>query len=119
MKKLSDYKNEDAIELWANILDPLMAIFQDEKFLNELGSGKPVFKLAALALKEHKAEVCEIVLAIDDTEITGLNLLPRTVEIFTEVKNSEEFAGFFGSTPQKKENASSGSAMANTEADGQ
>jgi hypothetical protein len=119
MKKLSDYKGEDALDLWADILDPLMSIFQDEEFLKELGSGKPVFKLAAQALREHKKEVCEIILAIDKTEITGLNLLPRTVEVFTEVKNSEEFVGFFGSTPQNLENVSSGSAMANTGADGQ
>ena len=119
MKKLSDYKNEDAIELWADILDPLMAIFQDDEFLKELSSGKPVFKLASLILKKFKNEATQIVLAIDETEITGLNLLPRVIDVIKEVKNSEEFAGFFGSTPQKKENASSGSAMANTEADGQ
>lgn len=119
MKKLSDYKNEDAVELWADIIDPLMAIFQDEEFLKEIGSGKPVFKLAASALKNHKKEVTEILLAIDETEITGLNLMPRTVDLFKEVKNSEEFTGFFVSTPQKNENASSGSAMENTGADGQ
>lgn len=119
MKKLSDYKNEDAIELWADILDPLMTIFQDEEFLREVGAGKPVFKLGSLILKKYKKEATEIVLAIDDTEITGLNLLPRIVDVIKEVKNSEEFAGFFAPTPQKTENASSGSAMANTGADAQ
>ena len=31
MKRLSDYKNEDAIELWANMLDPILNIFQDNE----------------------------------------------------------------------------------------
>ena len=114
MKKLSDYKNEDAIELWADILDPLMRIFQDDEFLNIFRPGTPVFQMAKAILKGHPKEIQEIILTIDDTPITGLNLLPRTVDVIKEIKNSEEFSGFFGSTPQMKENASSGPVMANT-----
>ena len=40
MKTLSDYKDEEAIELWADLIDPLTAIFSDKEFMQGL-KGKP------------------------------------------------------------------------------
>lgn len=113
MRHLADYKNEDAIELWANILEPLMAILQDDEILDDLKNNRAIFQLARTTLKNRKKEAVEIVLAIDPTEITGLNLIPRIVEVFTEIRTSEEFAGFFGSAkPGTTAKESSGAAMA-------
>ena len=40
MKKLSDYKGDDAIELWADLLDPLTVIFTDHDFRQAVQNNK-------------------------------------------------------------------------------
>lgn len=116
MKKLSDYKNEEAIELWANILDPVTRIFQDKALK---GTGTMAEK-ASKIMKLHPKEASEIVLAIDPTPITGLNFIARILGLLIEIENAEEFADFFGSAqPEMMVDVSSGSAMENTGADGQ
>ena len=48
--KLSDYKNEDAVEVIADIIEPLSVIFTDEEIKNE----KNKMKAIAKALKKYK-----------------------------------------------------------------
>ena len=120
MKTLSDYKGDDALELWADLLEPLTVVFQDDEILTSISKGKPVFQVASLLLRKHKKDASDIILAIDPTEITAMNLLPRVMKTLGEIKSSEEFKDFFGSSqPETKDSASSGSAMENTGADGQ
>ena len=40
MKKLSDYKGDDAILLWADLLEPITAIISDKKVAVAVRSGK-------------------------------------------------------------------------------
>lgn len=116
MKRLSDYKNEEAIELWANLLDPIIHIFQDKEMQAAIKNGKSPLEKAKTVLLTHKSDAVAIILAIDPTPITGLNLVVRLVDVLMEIENSEEFGSFFGSPhPGMKEEESSGSAMENTE----
>ena len=58
--KLSDYKNEDAVEVIADIIEPLSVIFTDEEIKNE----KNRMKAIAKALKKYKKEVIQILARI-------------------------------------------------------
>lgn len=117
MKKLSDYKGDEAIELWADLIEPLTNILGDKKVANAIQSGKSKMMIAREILKEHSSEARDILLRIDDTPIDGLNIVLRLVAVLSDIGQNEEIKSFFGYAVQAKtESESSGSVMENTEA---
>ena len=66
MKRISDYKDGSAIELWADLLEPLGAIFADEKVIEVMNGKQSVMKIVSTIFKTHKEEAKEF--------ISGLNL---------------------------------------------
>lgn len=112
MKRLSDYKGEEAIELWVDLMDEFYEILKDEK-LKEYAKGSKI-KFASEMLKAHKKEVSNILLRIDNTPLNGLNILTRIVDVMNEITESPELMSFFGAQGQKEEKESSGSATENT-----
>lgn len=117
MKRLSDYKGDEAIELWADLLEPITRILSDKKVADTVKSGKAVFLIASEVLKTHKKDAVDILYRIDSTPIDGLNILLRLAELIKEISESEELKSFFGfPVPSvKTDNASSGSVTENTE----
>ena len=115
MKSLTDYKGDEAIELWGDLLEPLTIILGDQKIKNIISSGKPKMMIAKEILLLHKAEAMKILLRIDDTPVDGLNILIRIVKILTDIGQSEEIKSFFGYAEQEKmESESFGSPMEST-----
>lgn len=96
MKKISDYKDEEAIELWADLLEPLATIFADRKVADEFSKKKTILELARGILKAHSAEVAQILLRIDETPLDGLNVVVRFVDVLNEIEKNEDVRGFFG-----------------------
>jgi hypothetical protein len=94
MKSLKDYKGEEAIELWADLAEPIAKIMADEEVKNSYGEGKPIITMVKTILKRHKEEAEEILLRIDDTPINALNLVTRTLSVALEVINDESVASF-------------------------
>lgn len=118
MIRLSDYKGEEAIELWADLLDPISKIFSDSDIAKVVKSGKSKVFIAQEILKKHKSEAEAILLRIDPEPLDGLNIVVRLIALLAEIGNNEEIAPFFGYVAQEKmEKESSGSAMENTEAE--
>ena len=116
MKRLSDYKGEEAIELWANLLDPFVAIVGDKKIAGIIRSKKPPLEIARQVLKQYKKEAEQILLTIDDTPLDGFNIVVRLVDLFNEIATNDTMTRFFASQAEdKKRRKSSGSAMANIE----
>lgn len=116
MKKLSDFTGEEAIDLWADLLDSITAILGDKEIANLFRAKEPIVNIAKKILKLHKKEAVEIMTRIDPTPVDGLNAITRIVEIINEVSKSEELKGFFSNAGQGKTvSASFGSVTANTE----
>lgn len=95
MKRLSDYKDEEALDLWLELLEPIAKITSDAEVATVFRSGKPVIEKAKTIIKAHKKEVCDVLLKIDDTPIDGLNIIVRLVDLLLEIENHEELKGFF------------------------
>jgi hypothetical protein len=115
MKKLSDYKDEQAIELWADLLDPLVEIFKDQRIIDAFRSGKPTIVLAQEMIKSHANEVSKMLLIVDPTPLNGLNILIRLVGVLNELMEDPTLSDFFGlSAVAKKQETSFGSATENT-----
>ena len=116
MKKLSDYKNEEAIELWADLIGPMARILGDEKTKSLVKTKSPI-DIAKGILAEHKSDAIEIMLRIDDTPVDGINVVTRLVGIILEIMNNEDLRSFFTSAGQETmQSASFGSAMENIKA---
>ena len=114
-KRLSDYKGSEAIELWADLLDEMTAIFGDEKVQKAVISGGSIMEKARAILDGHEKEAVAILQRIDPTPVNGLNLITRLISLIKEFQESEEFADFFGLPSQAKtESGSSGYVTENT-----
>ena len=116
MKKLSDYKDEEALDLWADLFDSIVAITSDEE-VKKL-KGKPPIEIAKGILKLHRSEVVAILLRIDPAPIDGLNIVIRFLDVLMEVESSPEISAFLGlSEPETMSDGSSGSATENIKGD--
>ena len=115
MKRLSDYKGAEAIELWADLLDEMSSIFGDENVQKAVVSGKSLMAKAKAVLAGHESEVVAILERIDPTPVNGLNIMTRLIALIKEFQESEEFADFFGLPVQATtESGSFGSVTENT-----
>ena len=112
MKKLADYKDEEAIELWCDLIEPMTNILGDPKTAKVMRSKKPPLIVAKTILVAHKDDAIAIMLRIDPTPIDGINILTRLVSVVLEFMNNPDLKDFFGSAGQAKmESESSGNAM--------
>ena len=113
MKKLSDYQGNEAIELWADIIEDAGTILADTRIKWLQQKGATISQLAAYILREHSEETAKILLRIDPTPLTALNALTRLMVVITEIEGDAELRDFFGLQGQMTINESSGSATVN------
>ena len=118
MKKLSDYKGDEAIELWVDLIDPLSNILTDNSIRKVVEAGRPKIEIAKAILKNHKSEAVEIMTRIDPEPIDGLNIILRLVALLSDIGQNEEIKSFFGFAEEvKMQKESFGSATESTEAE--
>ena len=94
MKRLSDYTGNEAIEIWGDLLDPMMDIFSDQEIVDDIQSDKPMIIPARKILKNHSESVAKLLLRIDPTPLNGLNAVVRTVTFISDV-GTVDFSTFF------------------------
>ena len=115
--KLSEYKNEQAIEVLGKLLTPLSKILSDKDIKALYAKKASKLEFAQALLLSHPSDIVEILAILDDTPVeeykVSMITLPKKL---LEILNDEELASFFSSQGQSLETTSSGSAMANTEA---
>lgn len=117
MRKLSEVKNEDALELIAEVIEPLSTIIGDPQAKALRAKKAKTTEIMKWVLQNHSEEVLTILAALDgedanEYEISAIQLPIRVLEIL----NDKELISLFSSQGQMTEKTSSGSAMENTEA---
>lgn len=118
--KLSDYKGGEAIDLLADLLTPIVNIYQDEEFRDALEEKKSNLEIVQLLLKSHKEDVLYMMALIDQED-------PATYEpsIFglpmklLEIMQMPEVSMLFTLRGQKQKSENSGSATESTEEPGE
>lgn len=115
--KLSEYEGEQALDILADLIEPATAIMGDKRLAEILQDEKaPKSRALAVAIKNHKKEVIEILAVLD-----GVPVSEYKVNVFTlpkkllEILNDPMLTELFRSQGLKTE-ASSGSATENIEA---
>ena len=115
-RALSDYTGSEAIELWADIYEPVSTILADEDVKKHTtGKGISVNDAAKVMLKKYPKEVFEILNRVDEKETNGANVYSKVVTLIIELISGEKVSTFFKSAePGKSEEEFSGSATENT-----
>ena len=112
--KLNEIKNEKAIELLADMFDPITEIATDAEVVSAARSSNKI-EMAKRILKGHSRAVFELMalsegVPADEYECDILTLPVKLVELF----NRPEFNFLFQSQGQKTGETSFGSATENT-----
>lgn len=71
MKKLSEYKDEEALDLLADIVEPITNIWQDEAVKQAFKAEKKgrIPRMIKAIIKGHKPEVIEIMARLDGIDV--------------------------------------------------
>lgn len=117
MKKLSEYKGAEAIELWADLLDPFVDLITNEKVKKAMGDKKltPLAKAQTILKSNPKAAV-KVLTTIDPEPVDGVNAVLRILDVLLELLNNADMASFFGFAVQgQKAKDASGNATEATQ----
>lgn len=113
--RLSEIEDERALDVLAEIIDPIAEIATDDVVQNIYKSGKPKIMIVKEMLKNHKKAVIAIMAALDGEkpENYHFNILSLPAKLL-EILNDPEVDELFRSQGQMTEQPSSGSATGNT-----
>ena len=114
--KLSEIKGEKAIEVFADLLEPVSNILSDEEVANAFRSDKSKVEIIKTMLKKHAKDVIKAMaiidgVPVDEYEVNFLTLPSKLMEIF----NDEAISELFTSQSQNLTSEHSGSVMENIE----
>lgn len=87
--KLSEIKGEKAIEVFADLLDPVGKILTDEDVRKLITDNAPKVEIIKTMLKNHSKEVIEMMAIIDDVpvenyEVNFATLPMKLIELFND-----------------------------------
>ena len=69
MRKLSEIKGEEALDVLAEIIEPAAEIFTDEAVKKALTEGKNKLEAVKIVLKEHKKAVIAVMAALEGVAV--------------------------------------------------
>lgn len=122
MKRLSEYKNEEALDLLVEIMEPASELMSDSEAVALLYSKKPGDRMKGVTqmIKAHERAVIQILAALDGVPVDqyecGFFTLPTRL---LEILNDKELLGFFMDQQMPNTEKPSSSAMENTEDHGE
>lgn len=117
--KLSDFKDEKALDLLADLIEPATEILADTE-LRSAAAGSTKAAAVSIAIKKHKSAVMAILAALEGVPVEEYHCNVLTLPLkLLDILNDKETMQLFQYAGQKAEPTASGSRMENTEADEQ
>lgn len=112
--KLSEFKDEEALDLLAEIIDPVTEIMSDDEV--KKASEKGIQSVVKAIIKNHKKSIIAVMAALDGVDVKDyhFNVLTLPIKIL-EMLNDKELVDFFQFQVQMISESHSGNAMENTE----
>lgn len=114
MKKLSEYKNEEALDILAELIEPCISIFGDKEIINGLRNRQ--ISSVKLIIKNYKKEILTILATLEGVPVDeyecSIVTLPTTI---MGMLNDPDLMAFFNSQGLEMVETSSGSATESTE----
>ena len=117
MKKLSEYKDGEALDIIADILEPIVMMTKNEKFMAAVNN-KEIARVekVRVALKECKPEITQILAVLNGLPVSEYHYSVASImaDIATLLSDTD-FISFFEQQSQKTSDTTFGSATENTE----
>lgn len=118
--RLSEIKGENAIDVIADLLDPLTEILADPEIKKVAQSNEPILTKAKVILKRQKKAVIEVLAIVNQTPLEEFNpslleLPVMLVDLINDLKSNEELASLFQSQGEMITDAPSFPATQNIE----
>lgn len=87
--KLSEIKGEKAIEVFADLLEPVGVILSDEEITKLIRNDAPKLEIVQKMLKKHAKDVVKMMAVIDDVpvekyEVNFVTLPAKLIELFND-----------------------------------
>ena len=118
MRRLSDFKDDEALDVLCDLIEPACEIMADETVQKafEQGSGMTMVQAVKLIIKGHKRAVMEIMAALEGVPVEEFhcNLLTLPMQVM-QILNDNDLKNFFTLQGQTDSLTDSGSATENTE----
>ena len=93
---ISEYKNEDAIELLADLIEPTANILSDSIIVDAFKADVNKIKLAQTILKSHKKDVLEILAIVNGKTAETYTCNPVTIlKDLLAILNDKDLVDFF------------------------
>lgn len=99
MRKISELKGEDAIEVVADLIEPISEIFGDKEMQAAFKDKETDMKFVKMAIKKHKRAVVEILAIIEGAE--DIDAYAETLNVFSlpkkvmEILNDKDLMSLF------------------------
>lgn len=114
--RLSDFENEKALDLLANIIEPATEIMSDEGIAKKYRSGQPKLLIVKDILRNHKKQAMEIIAAMHGVDVEHLKVNPISLtRDILEIINDPELQAVFTLQSQTEAAMYSGSVTESTE----
>ena len=115
MKKLSEYKDEAALDLLADIMEPAIEIMADPAIKEVAATGNRI-KIAKTAIKNHKREVMEILAVMEGVKVEDYhcNIFSLPARVLEILSDDELISVFTSQAQEMKQLIPSGPATENT-----
>ena len=95
MRKLSEIKGEEALDVLAEIIEPAAQIFTDENVKEALKSGSRI-KAVKIILKDHKKAIITLMATLEETPVEEYKpTLLALPALIIEVLNDPELNSLF------------------------
>ena len=115
MKKLSEYKDDEALDLLADIIVPASTIFADKQVKDAFKSQNKL-KAAKVVIKNHKKEIVEILARLDGVSAEDYHCNVFTLPVVVlQILQDKELVDFFSSAVGAEDVNVSSELTANTE----
>ena len=122
MRKLSDFRDEEALDVLAELIDPVVDIASDKEIQKafEAGSEATMADVVKLIIKGHKRAVMAVMAVLEGVPLEQFhcNLLTLPSQVM-QIMNDSDLKAFFTSQVQNISLNASGSATENTKEDGE
>ena len=100
--KITEFKNEAALDLLMDLLEPVSKILTDKEIVGAIKSNKSKLGIARIAVKNHKSEVIEILAITDGVPVEKYTCNPITIITkLMELLNDKELIDFLSSQGQQ------------------
>lgn len=100
--KITDFKNEEALDLLMCMIEPAAKILTDESVKEAIKNKKSKMGIAKVAIENHKSEVIEILALTDGVPVEEYSCNPITIiKKLLELFNDKELMDFLSLQSQE------------------